>query len=80
MEKIERETIEKFGSDNSELRRLYEEHQRLETKLQRYESRRFLTPGEQIFVKSLKKKKLAGVDRMMAILADTTQVDHARAH
>ena len=70
MEKNERESIQKVVQINSELKRLYDEHQRLEEKLAHYESRGFLTPGEQIFVKSLKKKKLSGVDKMMKILGE----------
>lgn len=69
MESKERESIRKIVEVNNELKRLYEEHQKLESRLARYETRGFLTPGEQIFVRTLKKKKLSGVDRMMEILA-----------
>ena len=80
MEKREKETIQRALTYNSELKRLYQEHQRLEAILARYESRSFLTPGEQIFVKSLKKKKLSGVDRMMEILAQASDSDGVAVH
>ena len=69
MEKQERETIQKIVKNNEELKRLYHQHQLYEQKLDRYESRGFLTPAEQLAIRTLKKKKLSGVDRMMTILS-----------
>ena len=69
MEKQERETIQKIVKNNEELKRLYHQHQLYEQKLARYESRGFLTPAEQLAIRTLKKKKLSGVDRMMTILS-----------
>lgn len=69
MEKRERETIQRVVKNNEELRRLYHQHQLFEQKLARYESRGFLTPAEQLVVRTIKKQKLSGVDRMMSILA-----------
>lgn len=80
MEKRERDSIHKIVELNNELKRLYEQHQQLEERLARYESRGFLTPGEQIFVRTLKKKKLSGVDRMMEILAQTETSPGIAAH
>lgn len=80
MERRERESIQKIVELNNELKRLYEQHQRYEERLARYESRGFLTPGEEIFVRTLKKKKLSGVDRMMAILSQTEDSSGAAAH
>ncbi len=80
MEKRERESIQKVQAVNNELKRLYEEHQKLEARLARYETRGFLTPGEQIFVRTLKKKKLSGVDRMMEILAKSEPETSIPAH
>lgn len=80
MEKRERDSIHKIVELNNELKRLYEQHHKLEERLARYESRGFLTPGEQIFVKTLKKKKLSGVDRMMEILAQTDSGPELAAH
>ena len=69
MEKQERETIQRIVKNNEELKRLYHQHQLYEKKLARYESRGFLTPAEQLAIRTLKKKKLSGVDRMMMILS-----------
>lgn len=80
MEQKERESIQKVVAVNNELKRLYEEHQKLEARLARYETRGFLTPGEQIFVRTLKKKKLSGVDRMMEILAQSGSESSLSAH
>jgi uncharacterized protein YdcH (DUF465 family) len=71
VEKQERETIQRIVKSNEELKRLYHQHQLYEQKLARYESRSFLTPAEQLAMRTLKKKKLSGVDRMMMILSLT---------
>jgi uncharacterized protein YdcH (DUF465 family) len=55
---------------NFELRKLYEEHCKLEQVLATFENRPFLTSAEEIEEKRLKMKKLQGVDRMMSIVAD----------
>jgi len=69
MERQDRERILKALEGNAELRRLYEEHETLQNELARFENRTFLTPGEEIEQKKLKKKKLMGVDRMMEIIS-----------
>lgn len=69
METNEREMIEKEIGSNQRLRRLYEEHKALELKLSRLGRMSFLTLREQIEEKTLKLKKLRGVDRMMKLIA-----------
>lgn len=69
MELNDRETILKVIKTNSQLRRLYREHVNLEDRLTGLQRRNFLTPTEEMEIKSLKKKKLYGVDRMMAIIS-----------
>ena len=69
MERADRELIEKVLLGNFELRKLYEEHCRLETVLESFENRPFLTSVEEIEEKQLKRRKLQGVDRMMSIVA-----------
>jgi hypothetical protein len=55
-------------ASNDEYRRLHEEHVALEAKLREFASRTVLTDAEQFEEHRLKKLKLAGRDRMEAIL------------
>ena len=72
MEKEDREKILALLQENTRLRRLYREHQHLERLLNKYSNpATFLTPSEQLELQMLKKRKLLGVDTMMAILADS---------
>ena len=68
MENKDREIIIKLMDSNAQLRRLYEEHMRIEESLSHLSSEPFLTPDEEIEERRLKKQKLLGVDRMMAML------------
>ena len=68
MENRDREIILKLVDSNAQLRRLYEEHMRIEESLSRFKSEPFLTPDEEVEERRLKKQKLLGVDRMMAML------------
>ena len=52
-----------------ELRRYYEEHVDLERQLDVFHQKHYLTPDEEIEKKRLQKLKLAGKDRIMAILS-----------
>ena len=70
MERSDRELIEQVLLGNFELRKLYEEHCKIEEVLSSFESRPFLTSTEEIEEKRLKMKKLQGVDRMMNIVAE----------
>jgi len=74
MERTDRELIERVLTDNFELRRLYEEHRRLEEMLSLFEKRPFLTTVEELEEKHLKMRKLQGVDRMMSIVAPHREV------
>lgn len=74
MERADKELIERVLSDNFELRKLYEEHHRLEALLASFENRPFLTTVEELEAKNLKRRKLSGVDRMMAIVAEHRDV------
>jgi len=70
MENRDRELIQKVLRTNIELKRLYQEHMVLEEKLNRFEKRTFLLPIEELEARSLKKKKLHGVDKMMSIISN----------
>lgn len=68
MENKDKELIHKFMLHDKTLARLYREHNTLENMLDKLSSRAFLTSEEQLEVQRLKKRKLSGVDRMMAII------------
>ena len=56
------------GVANAELRRLWEEHKRLEQELESLRNRRHPTPEEEAREREIRKIKLAGRDRIAAIL------------
>jgi hypothetical protein len=68
MEQYELELIAKYSEKDPELKALWEDHLAYEKKLEKFESKPFLTPGEEQEMKELKKLKLAGKTRMQAIL------------
>lgn len=70
MEAADRQLLEQMLNQDVRLQRLYVEHERLEEELQRFRKRPFLTEPEEAEERTLKRKKLAGVDRIMAILAE----------
>lgn len=70
MESTERAKILAMLEENSKLRRLYREHEALERRLNRFAHPSFLTHDEQMELQTLKKKKLRGVDAMLAILGE----------
>jgi len=69
MEKREEEQILSLVDQVPELRSLYAEHQELEKQLDTINHKHYLTPEEELEKKRIQKLKLAGKDRMMAILA-----------
>lgn len=60
--------IEQVKREDTEFRRLLDEHQRYETQLDTYAGLRFLTTEQEMERKRLQKLKLLGKDRMIAIL------------
>ena len=73
MESSDKELIEELARDNEELARLWSEHLTLESQLEDMNQRVYLTAEEQVERKRLQKVKLAGRDRMEAILAEHRQ-------
>jgi hypothetical protein len=61
--------IAKLIPHHEELRKLMEEHEALERELERYSTKRYLTSSEEIEKKRIQKLKLAGKDRIEAILS-----------
>ena len=68
MENKDLELIQRLLDSDQELARLWHEHQELEARLEALGQRPYLSPEDQVEVKRLKKLKLAGRDRMEAIL------------
>ena len=69
MEKKDEELIQTLLEREPELRRYYEEHVDLERQLGVYQQKHYLTPDEELERKRLQKLKLAGKDKIMAILS-----------
>ena len=69
MEKRDLELIQKFVSVDPELKRCMEAHEGYEKKLDELNRRLYLTPDEESERKRIQKLKLAGRDRIEAILA-----------
>ena len=68
MEKSDLELIDELTPKDDELKALVEEHHALEVELERYQSRAYLTPAEELEKKRIQKVKLAGKDRIEEIL------------
>ncbi|MDL1966119.1 MAG: DUF465 domain-containing protein [Candidatus Desulfofervidus auxilii] len=68
MEQKEIDLISKLINKDQELKKLWEEHLELEEKIEEYNKRVYLTPEEELEKNRLKKIKLAGKDKILAIL------------
>ena len=70
MENTDQQLIEELIQTDDELATLWREHLAFEEKLEDMNRRVYLTPEEQIERKSIQKMKLAGRDRIEAILSE----------
>jgi hypothetical protein len=68
MENKEEQVIVSLLDKDPELKRFYEEHQELERQLAVFQHKHLLSADEEIEMKRIQKLKLAGKDKMMAIL------------
>ncbi|WP_243364350.1 DUF465 domain-containing protein [Fundidesulfovibrio terrae] len=68
MDSRDLELINKLVDSDVELRALYDEHVAFGKLIDKLESKPYLNPTEDLEVKELKKKKLAGKTRMQGIL------------
>lgn len=68
MDQKELELLEKFAPQNEELRILQGEHTLYEKQLEKLEAKAYRTPAEEMQVKQLKKQKLEGKTKMVALL------------
>lgn len=73
MDKQDIDLIERLLPENEELAALWREHQQLDVQLDAMGQRTYLSPQDEQEVKKLKKVKLAGRDRIEAILAQYRQ-------
>jgi len=69
MEKRDLELIQQYISSDPELKHFMEQHEEFERKLAEMNRRLYLTPEEEVERKRIQKLKLAGRDRIEAILA-----------
>jgi uncharacterized protein YdcH (DUF465 family) len=73
MEKWDEELIARLLPHNEELSRYVEEHRRFEEQLEKFNQRPYLTNEEEVEKKRIQKLKLAGRDKIEAILAKHRQ-------
>lgn len=66
------DTIQRLAASDGELRQLWAQHCTIEAELTDLDARRYLTPEEEVRRKQLQKAKLAGRDRIQAILDQRT--------
>lgn len=69
MEQSDLELIESLAAADEELAKLWANHRQLDNEIESMSARLYLTPEEQVERKRLQKLKLAGRDRIEAILA-----------
>jgi uncharacterized protein YdcH (DUF465 family) len=69
MERTDELLIERYIQQDGELKKHVENHRKLETALEDYNKRIYLTPQEEIEKKKMQKLKLASKDRIYLILA-----------
>ncbi len=75
MDNRDLELIAKFSESDAELRALYDEHVAFGKMIEKLESKPYLNPTEDLEVKELKKKKLAGKTRISGILEKYRKVE-----
>ncbi len=75
MEQYELELIDKYRETDEELNTLLDNHVSYEKILEKYETKPFLTPSEELEMKEIKKKKLAGKTRIHTLLSKYKQME-----
>lgn len=68
MENRDLELLGQFVEQDAELKALWDQHSQFERMLDRLESKKFLNETEELEVKELKKKKLAGKTKLQYLL------------
>ena len=75
MDQRERELLDKYAPQDEELRMLASEHALYEKQLEKLESKAYRTPAEDLQIKQLKKQKLDGKTKLIAILDRYAKAD-----
>lgn len=70
----ENEIVEFLKKENEEFRKLNEEHKNLDGLLSEIDSKRYLTPEEEIERKRIQKQKLLRKDRMAELVREYKKV------
>ncbi len=73
MEPYELELIEKYRKTDKELDDLWKQHLEYEKEIEKLLQKPYLTPQEDLKLKELKKKKLAGKTKIMNIIQRYSQ-------
>lgn len=60
--------LEKYSATNPELRELWEDHILYEKQVEKLEAKAFRTPTEQETLKQIKKQKLEGKTKLVALI------------
>lgn len=68
MDQHETALLEKYSVNDPELRELWEDHVLYEKQVDKLESKPYRTPTEEQTLKQLKKQKLEGKTKLMALL------------
>ena len=68
MEESEELLIKKYIGQDEELSKYVKDHERIESDLEEYNRRIYLTPEEELEKKNLQKKKLLGKEKIYKIL------------
>jgi uncharacterized protein YdcH (DUF465 family) len=64
----ELELLEKLAPEHPDLKALWENHILFNKQLEKFESKAYLTPDEQTRVRQIKKQKLEGKTKLVALL------------
>jgi uncharacterized protein YdcH (DUF465 family) len=64
----EQQIVERLKEENEEFKRLSEEHRSLDTLLAEIDSKRYLTPEEEVERKKIQKQKLLKKDKMAELI------------
>ncbi len=68
MEQKDLEIIKKHSNNDENLAKLYNEHLEYEKLLEKFNSKPFLTPSDELERKQIQKKKLIGKDKLEEII------------
>jgi uncharacterized protein YdcH (DUF465 family) len=66
----ENEIVEALKKENEEFRKLSEEHRNLDTQLGEMDTKRYLSPEEELERKRIQKLKLSRKDRMAELVSE----------